>query len=207
VVSFTPRPLYPQRKSPWYQLDRRLDGPQSPVWWNSSPSKIAIQVIHILEGSIRLKFPVSPICPSTPVILRTLNARKCVLKQVTCLLSNPHPFTVYDHLLVSFDDVTSAAETASLKQYEAVLFCWLRASAALCSYESEWRKARNEEKGRSSVTRNIDVTFWMRGPVFGPTQIMWDLWWSQWYWPAWDPFRIFVGKPERKKTIRRSVYR
>jgi hypothetical protein len=29
VVSFTPRPLYPQRKSPSYSLDRRPDGPQS----------------------------------------------------------------------------------------------------------------------------------------------------------------------------------
>jgi hypothetical protein len=29
VVSFTPRPLYLQRKSPWYPLDRRLSGPQS----------------------------------------------------------------------------------------------------------------------------------------------------------------------------------
>jgi hypothetical protein len=29
VVSFTPRPLYPQRKSPWYPLVRRLGGPQS----------------------------------------------------------------------------------------------------------------------------------------------------------------------------------
>jgi hypothetical protein len=29
VVSFTPRPLYPQGKSPWYALDRRLGGPQS----------------------------------------------------------------------------------------------------------------------------------------------------------------------------------
>jgi hypothetical protein len=29
VVSFTPRPLYPQRKSPWYTFDRRLGGPQS----------------------------------------------------------------------------------------------------------------------------------------------------------------------------------
>jgi hypothetical protein len=26
VVSFTPRPLYPQGKSPWYQLDRMLSG-------------------------------------------------------------------------------------------------------------------------------------------------------------------------------------
>jgi hypothetical protein len=29
VVSFTPRPLYPQGKSPWYPLDRRVGGPQS----------------------------------------------------------------------------------------------------------------------------------------------------------------------------------
>jgi hypothetical protein len=29
VVSFMPRPLYPQEKSPWYPLDRRLGGPQS----------------------------------------------------------------------------------------------------------------------------------------------------------------------------------
>jgi hypothetical protein len=29
VVSFTPRPLYPQGKSPWYPLDRELGGPQS----------------------------------------------------------------------------------------------------------------------------------------------------------------------------------
>jgi hypothetical protein len=29
VVSFTPRPIYPQRKSTWYPLDRRLGGSQS----------------------------------------------------------------------------------------------------------------------------------------------------------------------------------
>jgi hypothetical protein len=29
VVSFTPWPLYPQGKSPWYPLDRRQGGPQS----------------------------------------------------------------------------------------------------------------------------------------------------------------------------------
>jgi hypothetical protein len=29
MVSFTPRPLYPQGKSPWYPLDRRLGGLQS----------------------------------------------------------------------------------------------------------------------------------------------------------------------------------
>jgi hypothetical protein len=29
VVSFTPRPIRPQGKSPWYPLDRRLGGPHS----------------------------------------------------------------------------------------------------------------------------------------------------------------------------------
>jgi len=29
VVRFTFRPLYPQGKSPWYTMDRRLRGPQS----------------------------------------------------------------------------------------------------------------------------------------------------------------------------------
>jgi hypothetical protein len=29
MVSFTPRPLCPQKKSPWYPLDRRLGGPRA----------------------------------------------------------------------------------------------------------------------------------------------------------------------------------
>jgi len=29
VIRFTPRPLYPQGKSPWYSLDRRQGEPQS----------------------------------------------------------------------------------------------------------------------------------------------------------------------------------
>jgi hypothetical protein len=29
VVNFTPKPLYFQKKSPWYPLARRLGGPQS----------------------------------------------------------------------------------------------------------------------------------------------------------------------------------
>jgi len=29
MVSFTPRPLYSQGKSPWYPVDRRQDVPQS----------------------------------------------------------------------------------------------------------------------------------------------------------------------------------
>jgi hypothetical protein len=29
MVNFTPRPIYPQGKSPWYPLDRRLGRPQN----------------------------------------------------------------------------------------------------------------------------------------------------------------------------------
>jgi len=29
VVSFTPWTIYPNRKSPWYTLDRRVGGPQN----------------------------------------------------------------------------------------------------------------------------------------------------------------------------------
>jgi len=29
VVSFTPRPLYPQEKNLWFPFDRRLGGPHS----------------------------------------------------------------------------------------------------------------------------------------------------------------------------------
>jgi len=32
VVSSTPRPLYPQGRSPWYPLDRRLGGLPEPIW-------------------------------------------------------------------------------------------------------------------------------------------------------------------------------
>jgi hypothetical protein len=29
VVGFTPQPLYPQGRNPWYPVDKRLGGPQS----------------------------------------------------------------------------------------------------------------------------------------------------------------------------------
>jgi hypothetical protein len=41
AVSFTPRPLYPQGKSPWYPLDRRLGGLQSRSG-RSSKEKISV---------------------------------------------------------------------------------------------------------------------------------------------------------------------
>jgi hypothetical protein len=52
VVSFTPRPLYHQGKSPWYPLDRRLGGPQSRSGRgdeekNSQPlSRLELPIIH-----------------------------------------------------------------------------------------------------------------------------------------------------------------
>jgi hypothetical protein len=38
MVNFTPRPFYPQGKSPWYPLDRRLDGPQTQWWRRKFPA-------------------------------------------------------------------------------------------------------------------------------------------------------------------------
>jgi hypothetical protein len=40
VVSFTPWPLYPRRKSPQYPVDRRLGGPQSRSWRGGEEKKI-----------------------------------------------------------------------------------------------------------------------------------------------------------------------
>jgi hypothetical protein len=39
VVSFTPRPLYPQGKSPWQPLNRRLGGPQN---WSGCCGEVKI---------------------------------------------------------------------------------------------------------------------------------------------------------------------
>jgi len=40
VVSFTPRPLYPQGNSPWYTLDRSLGRPQSRSWRGGEEKQI-----------------------------------------------------------------------------------------------------------------------------------------------------------------------
>jgi hypothetical protein len=40
VVTFTSWPLYPQEKSSWYPLDRRLGGPQSQTWWGEKYSAL-----------------------------------------------------------------------------------------------------------------------------------------------------------------------
>jgi hypothetical protein len=45
VVSFTPRPLYTQGKSPCYPLDRRLGGPQNRYWtrWWREKSPVPVE--------------------------------------------------------------------------------------------------------------------------------------------------------------------
>jgi hypothetical protein len=49
VVSFTLQLLYPQRKNPFYSLDRRMGGPQS---WSvhNSEEKINIAVLNANVG-------------------------------------------------------------------------------------------------------------------------------------------------------------
>jgi hypothetical protein len=58
VVSFTPSPLYPQRKSLWYSMDRRLGGPQS---WpghgveeknSQPPPEIEPPIIHYFSQEV-----------------------------------------------------------------------------------------------------------------------------------------------------------
>jgi len=47
VVSFTHQLLHPQGKSPWYPLDRRLDGPHS--WYGCDGEKKSSQPLLGLE--------------------------------------------------------------------------------------------------------------------------------------------------------------
>jgi hypothetical protein len=49
VVNFTSQPLYPQRKSRWYTLDRRLGGPQS---WSGRGDEKNYQPLPGLETPI-----------------------------------------------------------------------------------------------------------------------------------------------------------
>jgi hypothetical protein len=62
VVSFTLWPLYPQGKSPWFPLDRRLgvlqnNGLDAVVKRNTFPSPIDVHIImQILQKKTCLKF-------------------------------------------------------------------------------------------------------------------------------------------------------
>jgi hypothetical protein len=69
VVRFTPRPLYPQGKSPWYPLDRRLGGLQSRsghgVEEKNSQSPPGIELLIIQSVAQRYTTELSPIVFST----------------------------------------------------------------------------------------------------------------------------------------------
>jgi hypothetical protein len=68
VVSFVPRPLYPQKKSPLYPLDRRLGRPQSrsrrggeennsqPPPPESNPRTPIVQTLHQMQLTVVDKF-------------------------------------------------------------------------------------------------------------------------------------------------------
>jgi hypothetical protein len=48
VVSFTTRPLYPQGKSSWYALDRRLGGPQSRSGHSGEERENTITILELM---------------------------------------------------------------------------------------------------------------------------------------------------------------
>jgi hypothetical protein len=70
VVSFTPWPLYPQGRSSWYPLDRRLGGPQS------------------RSGCSREEKNSQPLLVLEPPIIQP------VAQHYTAELSRLHPYTV-----------------------------------------------------------------------------------------------------------------
>jgi hypothetical protein len=61
VVSFTPRPLYPQKKSPWFPLDRGLGGPQSRSGRGgeekNSQLPPGIELYELVDRGSRVRFP------------------------------------------------------------------------------------------------------------------------------------------------------
>jgi hypothetical protein len=82
VVSFTPRPLYPHGKSPWYPLDRRLGGPQ-----NQSRRGFEEKNSQIMLG---LEAPI--IQPRSPVIYHW-----AISNNVPELRLHPHALLLADH--------------------------------------------------------------------------------------------------------------
>jgi hypothetical protein len=56
AVSYMTRPLYPQGKSPWYPLDRRLAGPQSRVVKKKIPSHAGTRTPDHRAHSLTLYF-------------------------------------------------------------------------------------------------------------------------------------------------------
>jgi hypothetical protein len=66
VVIFMPRPLYPQGKSPWYPLDRRLGGLQSRSGRGGEEKNF--QTLPGLETPI-----IQPVAIAAPYILEGIN--------------------------------------------------------------------------------------------------------------------------------------
>jgi hypothetical protein len=61
MVSFTPRPLYSQGKSPWYTLDRRLSGPQNRSGRGGTTHNVFIIIfmhLSLLRNVFILKFQI-----------------------------------------------------------------------------------------------------------------------------------------------------
>jgi hypothetical protein len=77
VISFTPRPLYPQGRSPWYPLDRMLGGPQSRSGRggeekNSQPLPgIEPPIIHSVVSAIPLSYKVNSALPPCQIYIFT----------------------------------------------------------------------------------------------------------------------------------------
>jgi hypothetical protein len=109
VVSFTPRPLYPQGKSPWYTLDRRLGGPESRSGRGGEEKNF--QPLRLVK--VRLKIP--------SWILRARS-----LRSVKIVLVSPSSFWS-SHVPSSFRSVTESQlrNLVSFRSFQMISpFCW-----------------------------------------------------------------------------------
>jgi hypothetical protein len=83
VVNFTPRPLYPQGKSPWYPLDRRLGGPHG----RRGEEKILDPMTDNVEESVTARLNqvhclLPPDCVTVGPVVRTLQDLRRFFKQI-----------------------------------------------------------------------------------------------------------------------------
>jgi hypothetical protein len=86
VGSFTPRPLYPRGKCPWYPLDRRLGGHQSQSG-RRGEKKILDPTVPVLSRGLALRTPeaslFSPTSFSPLFVFLQLGASKLQLGLLT----------------------------------------------------------------------------------------------------------------------------
>jgi hypothetical protein len=113
VVSFTPRPLYPQEKGPWYPLDRRLGVPHSrsgsggeeknplPGFEHPIIQPVAQRYTTELSRLLSLKYHRTksiPSCSRSPVFINSIHV--VFSRHLTC--SNPfNSSTSVSHLFRS----------------------------------------------------------------------------------------------------------